>query len=332
MGAGGMGGECGLWVFVEQRQGRIARVAFELLGVGRELAQRMGTGLGAVLMGHGVADRAQELIDSGADLVFLSESPRLEPYDTETYVSALARLIEEEKPDAFLFGATVMGRDLAPRLTARVGTGLTSDCIRLDIDDNGILLQEVLAFGGEGAITIVCPEKRPQMVTVRPGVYTRPAASLRSGRTVEIDLSLPEEDDGVRVLEFQPRESVGARLEEADVVVAGGWGIGDLKGWELLEELAEALGAQVGATRPALDEGWAAEEQMIGQSGIYVRPRLYIGVGISGVMHHTVGIQDAKVVVAINNDPDADIFKHADFGIVKDFRSILPRLIKAIKE
>ncbi len=225
-----------------------------------------------------------------------------------------------------------MGRDLAPRLAARIGTGLTSDCIRLEIDDEGVLLQEVLAFGGEGMITIICPEHRPQLATVRPGVYSRAVSSSRTGEVIRTNLSLPEDDGGVRVLEFQPRESAGARLEEADVVVAGGWGIGDVKGWEMLEELAQVLHAQVGATRPALDEGWAKEEQMIGQSGIYVRPRLYIGVGVSGVIHHTVGIKDAKVIVAINNDPDAEIFKHADFGIVDDYKRVLPELIKALKE
>ncbi len=324
--------ECGLWVFVEQRAGRIARVAFELLGIGRELAHGLKTGLGAVLLGSGVSDKARELIDAGADAIYLGDDERLEPYATETYVSAMSQLLSEHSPHIVLFGATVMGRDLAPRLAARIGTGLTSDCIRLDLDQKGVLLQEVLAFGGEGMITIICPEERPQLATVRPGVFTRPVSTRREGEMVEVELTLPEDDGGVKVIDFEPRESAGAKLEESDVVVAGGWGIGDMKGWELLEELAETLNAQVGATRPALDEGWASEEQMIGQSGVYVRPRLYIGVGISGVIHHTVGIQDAKVIVAINSDPEAEIFKHADFGIVADFKRILPELIKALKE
>jgi electron transfer flavoprotein alpha subunit len=320
-----------LWVFAEQRGGRTARVTFELLGVGRELADRMGTGLGTVLLGADIAGLTQELIDCGADTVFLGEDPGLEPYATESYVSAMAGLLDERSPEIILFGATTMGRDLTPRLAARVSAGLTSDCVRLNIDEDGVLLQEVLAFGGEGAITIVCPEHRPQMTTIRSGVYSRPAAASRKGEIVVVEPSLPEDDGGVKVLEFQPKESTGGMLEEADTVVAGGWGINNLEGWALLQELAETLNAEVGATRPALDEGWAVEEQMIGQSGIYVRPRLYIGVGISGVMHHTVGIQDAKVIVAINNDPKAEIFKYADLVVVEDFRLILPELIKALK-
>lgn len=327
-----MSGECGVWVFAEQRGGRIARVAFELLGAGRELAERLGTRLGAVLLGYTVAGKAQELIDSGAEMVLLGEDERLEQYATEMYVSAMSQLMRERRPDIVLFGATAMGRDLAPRLAARIGTGLTSDCITLDMDEKGMLYQGVLAFGGEGMITIICPEQRPQLATVRPGVFSRPAPARRKGEVIDVKLSLPEDDGGVKVVDFKARESAGARLEEADVVVAGGWGIGDLKGWEMLEELAEALKGKVGATRPALDEGWAEEEQMIGQSGIYVRPRLYIGVGISGVMHHTVGIEGAKVIVAINRDPNAEIFKHADIGIVDDFRRILPPLIKALKD
>ena len=346
-----------VWVFAEQRQDRLQDVGFELLGEGRKLADKLEVELGAVLLGGsdgiptlrdaeevgiGVASPdsvgmptsrhlCQELFDSGADKVYLAESPALHHYLTEPYLQVLHRAAAQYQPQIMLVGATAIGTDLAPRLAARLKTGLSADCIRLEIDEKGRLLQIVPAFGGNLMATIICPEHRPQMATVRPGVIRKPEKKTGSGAVVHLDTASLDTKSRVKIVDvlLAPRQE-GKAIEEAEVVIAGGWGIGNAQDWHLVAKLAEVLDGAVGATRPAVDEGWAGEEQMIGQSGKVVHPDLYIGIGISGAMHHMVGIQDSKLVVAINNDPKAQIFKDADIGLVGDFREIVPCLIDEI--
>ena len=321
-----------LWVFAEQRQGRLQPVSLEILGRGRELADRHGLPLEAILAGHGVEALAGELFAVGADTVYLADHPLLASYSVDAYAAVLVQLAQEHRPDILLLGHTAIGRDLAPVVAAHLSTGLSAHVTGLELDDRGLLRQIVPAWGGRGMCAILCPQARPQMATVRPGVLPRPARKPgRAGRLVRVAVQLSPEAIRTRPLEFVPQETTTQPLTEAEIVVAGGAGLGDREGWRLLERLAQVLGAAVGGTRPPLDQGWIAEGQMIGQSGVTVRPRLYIGVGISGEMQHTVGIRDAGVVVAINCDPRARIFQEADFGIVGDARQVLPLLIAALE-
>lgn len=320
-----------VYVFTEQDGGRLLGVALELLGKGRELADRLGGRLAALLLGHGVGGLAEELIYYGADLVYVADHPSLSLYQTDPYARVVERLVLQGRPSAVLFGATYAGRDLAPTVASRLGTGLSAHCNRLEIDDRGRLVQMVPAFGGLAAI--LCPERRPQMASVMPGVMRKPDRNPeRKGNVVMVDVQdLPGKvrARAVGVVAEPPR---GIPLEEAEVVVAGGAGIGGPEGWRLVEELADLLGGAVGATRPPVDEGWARESQMIGQSGKTVRPLLYIAIGISGEMQHMVGVEEAGTIVAINQDPRAPIFRVSDYGIVGDYRKVVPALIKELKE
>jgi electron transfer flavoprotein alpha subunit len=321
-----------LWVFIEQRAGVLQPAGLELLGRGRELAEQRGVPLEALLLGHGLAEAARDLIACGADTVYLADDARLAGYTADAYTTIIERLAREHGPEILVLGHTAIGRDLAPLLAARLDTGLSAHVTGLELDETGLLRQIVPAFGGRGMCAILCPEYRPQMVTVRPGVLPRPARQEgRTGQVVTVPVDLEGVSIRTRLLEVVPKADAVAPLTESEVVVAGGAGMGDREGWRLIEELAAVLGAAVGGTRPPLDEGWIGEGQMIGQSGVTVRPNLYIGAGISGELQHTVGIRDAAVVVAINNDPKAQIFQEADFGIVGDARELLPLLIQALK-
>lgn len=321
-----------IWVFAEQRGGVLHDVSLELLGKGRELLDSVLGRASAILVGHELGGLATVLLAHGADRVILAESPRLAPYRLMPYVSVLEMACREHAPDIMLFGASAMGMELAPRLAARLNTGLSAHCIDLQIDEGGRLLQMVPGWGGGVVATIRCPDHRPQMATVVPGVMKKREPGEKPGEILKLDIDESLDLSGPRVLEVQREEPAGMPLEKADVVVAGGWGIGSEEGWKLVEELAETLGGAVGATRPPVDEGWAREDQMIGQSGRTVRPRLYIGVGISGMMHHTVGMDESDYVVAINTDPRAGIFEVSDLGVVGDYKDILPRLIDEIKQ
>lgn len=320
-----------LWVFAEQRDGVLAGVVLEILGRARELADLCGRPLEALLLGEGVESLSEELIRHGADTVYLADHPLLARYTGDAYTAVVSALARERAPDVFLVGHTAIGRDLAPRVAAELGTGLSAHVTGLELGEDGLLRQIVPAFGGRGMCAILCPERRPQMATVRPGVFPRPVPrGERRGRIVRVPVEIDPQAIRTRFLEFVPQPAATRSLVEAEIVVAGGAGMGDREGWKLIERLAEVLGAAVGGTRPPLDAGWISEGQMIGQSGVTVRPRLYIGAGISGEMQHTVGIRDAGVVVAINSDPQARIFQEADFGIVGDARRILPLLIRAL--
>ncbi len=321
-----------LWIFVEQRKGVLQSVGLELLGRGRELADQQGIPLEVLLLGHEVGSLAAELIACGADTVYLADSSLLADYSADAYAAVIVQLAREHQPGILLMGHTSIGRDLAPVVAARLDTGLSAHVTGLEIDEQGLLRQIVPAFGGRGMCAILCPQHRPQMATMRPGVLSRPARREgRDGRVIPVPVDLDPQAIHTRILEIVPRETSIAALTEAEIVVAGGAGMHSREGWRLIEQLAEALGAAVGGTRPPLDEGWISEGQMIGQSGVTVRPQLYIGAGISGELQHTVGIRDACVVVAINSDPKAAIFQEADFGVVGDAHKVLPLLIAAFK-
>ena len=322
-----------VWIFAEQRHGKLMGSSLEMLGGGRKIADKLKSMLAAVLFGYNVENLAKELIAYGADKVYIADNTLLSFYRSEAYSTILADLIKQHNPEILLFSATAIGRDLAPTVAAKVKTGLTADCVKLDVNEQRQLLQIVPAFGGNVMATVVCPKHKPQMATVRPGVMkSLDRDESRHGEIVKVGTRLKEEDMKIKIVEVVTEKPKVLPIEGADVVVAGGWGVGSPENWKLIEELAEALGGAIGATRPAVDEKWALEDQMIGVGGKTVRPKLYIGAGISGALQHTVGIQDSKVVVAINKDPNAPILKGADFGIVGDLREIIPCLVNEIKK
>lgn len=318
-------------MFAEQREGVLHEVSLELLSKARELADQVQTSVTAVLLGDGIRPLAGSLIEQGADTVMICDQTELQTYRLIPYTLVMARLIEKHQPQILLLGATAMGTELAPRLAAKVRTGLSAHCVDLKLDRNGVLQQEVPGWGGGVIATITCPDHRPQMATVMPGAMKKLPPREQDGALIECRIPLPEGNLGPRVEETQREEPESLPLQKADVVVAGGWGIGSSEDWAKIEELAAVLGAAVGATRPPVDEGWAGENQMIGQSGKTVRPTLYIGVGISGVMHHIVGMDQSKYIISVNNDPKAEIFDVSDIIVVEDFRKIVPRLIEGIK-
>jgi 4-hydroxybutyryl-CoA dehydratase/vinylacetyl-CoA-Delta-isomerase len=336
---GGTGpGEKAIWVFASHRDGRTDPVALELLGRGRDLAERAGLRLEAVVFGSRAG--SEDLLDYGPDAVLWICDPRLDDFSTVLHARVLADLALLQRPEVILLGSDNRNAALAARVAARLGTGLSAHCIDLKFE-RGTLVQTVPGFGGNIVANIVCPAMRPQMATVTAGVFSAVRHRSAHARVIKTELPAGGGAGGLRdlravraprLLEVTRREAAGGRsLETADVVVAGGFGVGSKENWALIEELAGLLGAAVGATRPAIDEGWAAPEQMIGASGKVIAPRLYIAAGISGMMHHTVGIRRAGTVVALNSDPRAPIFGMADYGLVGDLREILPAIIHRLK-
>lgn len=319
-------------VFVEQRGGVLHNVGLELIGKARELADISEGTVSVFLLGRDISALSDNLIAMGADKVLLADSPILEPYRLLSYTSVLAQACKTYPPDILLFGATRMGIELAPRLAARLKTGLSAHCIDLRLDSEGRLLQVVPGWGGGVVATILCPHHRPQMATVMPGVMKKLTPTKRSGECIMLPVKEDLHRSGPKVLEVHIEEPKEMPLEVADVIVAGGWGIGDRKGWVLLENLAALLCGAVGATRPPVDEGWVPENRMIGQSGKTVKPRLYIGVGISGMSHHVVGMDESDCIVAVNTDPNAAIFEVSDVAVVGDYREILPPLMEEIRQ
>lgn len=322
----------GVWVFAEQRDGRLAGVALELLSVGRELADELGTDLSAVLLG-GNESMAGELIGWGADRVYLFSDPRLKGFNDEVYTEALSRLIMEHKPEIVLAGATPIGRSFIPRVSARLRTGLTADCTSLKIDkDTKNLLQIRPAFGGNIMATIACPNHRPQMATVRPRVMKKGGFKKdRDGEIINIDLG--EINARTKVIDtIKEVSDIVVNLHEADVIVSGGRGVGGPDGFKVLKELASVMNGAVGASRAAVDEGWITYSHQIGQTGKTVCPKIYIACGISGAVQHLVGMQSSDIIIAINKNPDAPIFNVATYGLVGDLFEIVPLLTKKIKE
>lgn len=319
----------GVWVWLEHEGGRLSGVSLELLGQGRKLAVAAETSLTAVLLGQGLESLAEEAVRYGADEVLAAEHPLLEPYTADPATKVVSDLVLTRKPDVLLLGATANGRDLAGRLAVRLRTGLTADCTDLSIDSaTGLLLGEVTGFGQGILATIQCPRHRPQMATVRPGVFPRPLAEpARTGRIEWVEAQLAAEDARVRVVKRSLER--GVDITQAERLVVGGRGVqGD---FGLVRALAKALGAEVGATRVAVDQGWIGHERMIGQTGSVTRPKLAIVCGASGAMQFTVGIQEAETVVAINSDPEAPIFESADYCIADDLFQVLPPLIERLK-
>jgi len=316
-------------VIAEQGEDGIQPVSLQLVGKARQLADKLGSKVAAVVLGQKLTKAAEELVGAGADLVFQGDSDLLVPYQAELYTEIIVKLMVEHCPDILLIGSTFMGRELAPLVAARLETGLTAHCIDLVMNSEGILEQKIPAYGG--MITIVCPKKRPQMATVANGVFPNPVLdSARSGEIVPIHVpkELPLR---VQTLETVKERSEGISLESASVIVAGGAGAGDHDGWHHIAELAEVLNAGLGATRPAVDAGWTELETMIGQSGKMVSPEVYIGVGLSGELQHMVGIIGAKVMIAINNDARAPVFEQVDYGVVEDCRILVPALVQALR-
>jgi electron transfer flavoprotein alpha subunit len=321
-----------IWVFAEQRQGDVAEVGLELLGKALELAHPGGWKVASVLVGHSLEEGlCEQLLSFGADEVLVADHPLLSSYCSQSYAKILEKLIREYNPEVFLLGATAMGSDLGARLAVRLRTGLSAHCIGLELSPEKKLLAVVPGWGGNVLARIYSPHTQPQMATIMPGVFDMPKGKKATGRIVPVDVDLKPEDVTYQVLEIKREVVQEQALEKAEVIIAGGWGIGNREDWQSVENLARALHGMVGATRPPVDEGWAKENQMIGQSGRTVHPKLYIGIGISGEMHHMVGIKGAEMMVAINQDPQASIFELCDLGLVGDFREIIPHLIRAIQ-
>lgn len=319
-----------VWVIAEQIDCRILPVSLQLIGQARRLAVELKVSLETVLLGDQMDEQVQQLFAAGADRVYLGNAPDLAYYHPEIYSDMIVRLAKEQKPEIILIGSTSMGTELAPQVAARLDTGLTAHCIDLVLDENKLCESIIPAYGG--LLSIICPEKRPQMATIASGVFPKP--ELDESRTGEIiPLEIPARISGrIQTLEIVREESEGVPLESAPIVVAGGAGAGDLEGWHKIADLAETLNAALGSTRPAVDEGWTDLETMIGQSGKMVSPELYIGVGLSGELQHMVGIVGAKVMVAINNDAKSPVFEQVDYGIVDDCREFIPVLINKIKK
>ena len=322
----------GVWVAAEHQDGQLHRTVFELLGCARGLAEKLGQDVAAVLLGRNVKGLASTLFAYGADRVYLAEAEELWHYQTLPYTRVYTDLILEYKPSILLMGATPTGRDLAPRLARRLDLGLTADCTVLEIGEDGGLLQTRPAFGGNVMATIVSPYARPQAATVRPGIMeaVEPDSS-RQGELIVHEPSLKNGDLAVRLVEIIKEDKPKVEFSKAKIIVAGGRGVGGPDGFKLLEDLAGELGAELGGTRVTVEEGWLPYERQIGQTGQTVRPELYIACGISGAIQHRAGILGSRYIAAINRDPDAAIFKVADYRLVGDLRKIVPALIKALQ-
>jgi len=322
----------GILIIAEQREGVLHTVSCELTAAARQLADQRGTQVSAALLGQGISGLAERLVAHGADTVYIADAPFLQRYRTLPYSRILSSLIAELRPEIVLCGATTIGRDLAPRLANHFRTGLTADCTGLAIDRDGTLLQTRPAFGGNIMATITTPRHRPQMATVRPGVLQ--PQPVRSGSGVIVPLTVTEEpsDDAVQILKTMPKDKPAVSLEQAQVIVAGGRGLGDGKNFTLLQELAQVLNAEIGASRGAVDLGWIGHEHQVGQTGKTVRPKIYIACGISGAVQHLAGMQASDIIIAINNDPYAPIFQTAHFGLVGDVHVIVPELIHQLRQ
>ncbi len=330
-----------VWVFIEQEGGKIADVSLELVSKGKELAERLGVKTEAVLLGNNVESCCATLFEYGCDTVYLAEDPRLEPFTVLPFAKVIMDLIRTCNPNILLFGATMKGRELAPRVASEKLAGLTADCTDLKIEDfddkvNGKyytdkLMQIRPAFGGNIIATIVNTWDDPQMVTVREGVMKMGTPETgRTGKIVKVDVALTAEETVVKVIE-RIREEKSVDLKGARIIVAGGYGVGSKENFKLIHDLARTLGGEVGASRAAVDAGWIDHDHQVGQTGVTVRPNLYIACGISGSIQHCAGMSDSKKIIAINTDPNAPIFSVAHYGIVGDLNQIIPMMIKAYK-
>ncbi|MBE4909522.1 electron transfer flavoprotein subunit alpha/FixB family protein [Bacillus luteolus] len=323
----------GVWVFIEQNDNQIAGVSLELLGAGRKLADKLEVPLAGVLLGDGVKGLCNTVIEYGADEVYVIDDPVLKNYRTETYMAGVYKLCQMYKPEIFLYGATPNGKDLASAVATDLSTGLTADTTMLDVEPESRLLEASRpAFGGNIMATILCKKHRPQMATVRPKVMKALSPDQsRTGRVIEEKIGIKEEDVRTKVMKIVRDVNKKVNLADAHVIVAGGKGLGDEKGFALIHELADVLGATVGASRDVVEAGWIGHEYQVGQTGETVTPKLYFAIGISGAIQHVVGMKNSEMIIAINKDPNATIFDVATYGIVGDALEILPKLIEQFR-
>ncbi len=320
-----------VYVFVEQRDGQVQKVAVELLGKARELADCLNEKVVAVLLGYEIADKAQELIAYGADVVLCADSKELVQYTTEPYAQAITQVVRERKPSIVLIGATTIGRDLGPRLSARLETGLTADCTGLDISDDRDLLMTRPAFGGNLMATIICKAHRPQMSTVRPGVMrAKEKDESRMGTVEMLNINFDKSKFKVKVLETVKEQKNKIDITEAKVLISGGRGVGSTEGFAALEKLAGTLNAEVSSSRAMVDAGIMPHDRQVGQTGKTVRPNLYFAMGISGAIQHLAGMEESDFIIAVNKDKYAPIFNVADLGIVGDVKKVVPILTERL--
>lgn len=334
----------GVFIYAQQVDGEISPIAYELLGKAKDLAADLDTQVTAVLLGSNVKGLADFLAEYGADRVIVVDDPVLETYRTEPYAQALTAVINEYKPEIMLVGATAIGRDLGPRVSARVGTGLTADCTKLEIGDfplnplpnkeqkHNQLLMTRPAFGGNTIATIACPDNRPQMATVRPGVMQKIApVTGAKAEVVEFNLELKENNCYVEILDIVKEVAEVADIQQAKILVSGGRGVGSKENFKILQDLADALGGTVSCSRAVVDNGWMPKDLQVGQTGKTVRPNVYFAIGISGAIQHTAGMEESDIIIAINKDESAPIFDVADYGIVGDLNKIVPLITEAVK-
>lgn len=335
----------GVFVFAQQVDNVISNIAYELIGKGKELAKDLGVEVTAVLVGSDVKGLADQLAEYGADKVIVVDDPELKEYRTEPYTHAIASVIKEFKPEIFLIGATAIGRDLGPRVCARIHSGLTADCTKLDIGDfpmnpvpgretkHNQLLMTRPAFGGNTIATIACPDFRPQMATVRPGVMQKaPKEAGKKAVVTEFNPGFTKNNKYVDILEVVKAVSNTVDIMDAKILVSGGRGVGSPENFKILDDLAEAIGGTVSCSRAVVDAGWKPKDLQVGQTGKTVRPNVYFAIGISGAIQHLAGMEESDIIVAINKDESAPIFDVADYGIVGDLNKIVPMLTEKIKE
>ena len=335
----------GVYVFAQQVDNEVSSIALELIGKGKDLAKDLNTTVTAVLVGSNVMGLTEILGEYGADRVIVVDDPELKEYRTEPYTHALASVIEKYKPDVFLIGATAIGRDLGPRVCARIHTGLTADCTQLDIGDfplvptpgkeqkHNQLLMTRPAFGGNTIATIACPEFRPQMATVRPGVMQKlPREAGRKAEIEEFNPGFVPNEKYVEIMEVVKAVSNVADIMDAKILVSGGRGVGSPENFKILDELAEAIGGTVSCSRAVVENGWLPVDLQVGQTGKTVRPHVYFAIGISGAIQHVAGMEESDIIIAINKDESAPIFDVADYGVVGDLNKIVPVLTQKIKE
>ncbi|MDL2236717.1 electron transfer flavoprotein subunit alpha/FixB family protein [Christensenellaceae bacterium OttesenSCG-928-K19] len=324
----------GIHVFVQQVDGKITSVSYELLGKGKELAQDLGCDVTAVVLGSNISHLSKPLAKYGADHIIMADDPALEVYTTEPYTQAMYEIIQAKTPEIVLCGATAIGRDLAPRLSARLHTGLTADCTKLEIDaETKNLRMTRPAFGGNIMATIICANHRPQMATVRPGVMQKTEPDDNAQADVEqFAVSNLSECQNVEIMEIVKKTGAKIDIQDAKILISGGRGMNAPENFSLLQQLADEIGGTVSCSRAAVDAGWTDKEQQVGQTGKTVRPNLYVACGISGAIQHLAGMEESDIIIAINKDPDAPIFEVADYGVVGDALKIVPLLAQEIKK
>ncbi len=335
----------GVYVFAQQVDNKLGGIAFELLGKAKELAKDLNTDVTAMLLGSGIKGLADQLAEYGADKVIVVDDPELKDYRTEPYAHAMASIINEYKPEIVLVGATAIGRDLGPRVSARVATGLTADCTVLEIGDfplnpipgqeqkHNQLLMTRPAFGGNTIATIACPDNRPQMATVRPGVMQKiePIAGAKA-EIIEYNPGFEPNDKYVEILEIVKEVSNTVDIMDAKILVSGGRGVGSKENFKILQDLADVIGGTVSCSRAVVDSGWMPKELQVGQTGKTVRPNVYFAIGISGAIQHAAGMEESDIIIAINKDETAPIFEIADYGVVGDLNKIVPKLTEELKK